>query len=142
MRFFAASGVVLFALTLTLAAIIWMKGLMDEWYSTMYGVTYFAASVWVTLPTVYVITLILQRTSVLRNLVKEKTYYMIGSLFLAFTVFWAYVNFAQYFIIWNANMPEETFWYVLREQGHLGCRGQIRHYLRPFLHPVSHVAAH
>jgi hypothetical protein len=137
MRFFAASGVVLFALTLTLAAIMWMKGLMDEWYSTMYGVTYFASSVWVTLPTVYVITLILQRTTVLRNLVKEKTYYMIGSLFLAFTVFWAYVNFSQYFIIWNANMPEETFWYVLREKGTWDVVGKyviiFGHFFIPFV---------
>src|SRR5208282_4986526 len=137
MRFFSASGVVLFALTLTLAAILWMKGLMSEWYSTMYGVTYFAASIWVTLPTVYVITLILQRTTVLGNLVKEKTYYMIGSLFLAFTVFWAYVNFSQYFIIWNANMPEETFWYVLRETGTWKYVGQyviiFGHFFVPFL---------
>jgi hypothetical protein len=137
MRFFAASGVVLFALTLTLAAIMWMKGLMDEWYSTMYGVTYFASSVWVTLPTVYVITLLLQRTTVLGNLVKEKTYYMIGSLFLAFTVFWAYVNFAQYFIVWNANMPEETFWYVLREKGTWDAVGKyiiiFGHFFVPFL---------
>ena len=40
-----------------------------------------------------------------------------GSLLFAFTVFYAYVSFAQYFIIWNANMPEETFWFVLREKG-------------------------
>ncbi len=137
MRFFAASGVVFFAVTLTLAAIMWMKGLMDEWYSTMYGVTYFASSVWVTLPTVYVITLILQRTTVLRNLVKEKTYYMIGSLFLAFTVFWAYVNFSQYFIIWNANMPEETFWFVLREKGTWDVVGKyviiFGHFFIPFV---------
>ena len=137
MRFFSASGVVLFALTLTLAAIVFMKGLMDEWYSTMYGVTYFAASVWVTLPTVYVITLILQRTTVLRDLISENTYYMIGSLFLAFTVFWAYVNFAQYFIIWNANMPEETFWYVLREKGTWDAVGKyviiFGHFFIPFL---------
>jgi hypothetical protein len=137
MRFFAASGVVLFAVTLTLAAIMWMKGLMTEWYSTMYGVTYFASSIWVTLPTVYIITLILQRTTVLRNLVKEKTFYMIGSLFLAFTVFWAYVNFSQYFIIWNANMPEETFWYVLREKGTWDIVGKyviiFGHFFVPFL---------
>jgi hypothetical protein len=137
MRVFAASGVVFFAITLTLAAIVFMKGLMSEWYSTMYGVTYFAASVWVTLPTVYVITLILQRTTVLRGLVKENTYYMIGSLFLAFTVFWAYVNFSQYFIIWNANMPEETFWYVLREKGSWDVVGKyiiiFGHFFVPFL---------
>lgn len=137
MRFYAASGVVLFAVTLTLAAIMWMKGLMSEWYSTMYGVTYFASSVWMTLPAVYVITLILQRTTALRNLVKEKTFYMIGSLFFAFTVFWAYVNFAQYFIIWNANMPEETFWYVLREKGTWDAVGKyviiFGHFFVPFL---------
>src|SRR5580700_9130005 len=93
LRFYACSGVVFFALTLTMASILYMKGLMDDWYSTMYGVTYFAASVWVTLPTVYIITLILQRTTVLREIVSENTYYMIGSIFFAFTVFWAYVNF-------------------------------------------------
>lgn len=137
MRFFSASGVMFFAVTVTLAAIMWMKGLMDEWYSTMYGVCYFAASVWVTLPTVYVIALILQRTTVLGRLIKPKTYYMIGSLFFAFTVFWAYVNFAQYFIIWNANMPEETFWYNLRAVGSWDLVGKyviiFGHFFIPFL---------
>ena len=130
-------GIVLFALTLTLAAIMWIKGLMYEWASTMYGVWYFAASVWVTLATVYVITMILQRTTALRDLVQDKTYYMIGSLLFAFTVFWAYISFAQYFIIWNANMPEETFWYVLRETGTWWFTGAIiiifGHFFIPFL---------
>jgi hypothetical protein len=137
MRFYAASGVVLFAVTVTLASIVWMKGLMDEWYSTMYGVWYFAASVWVSLPTIYVITLVLQRVGPLRNLVREHTYYMIGSLFFAFTVFWGYVSFAQYFIVWNANMPEETFWYVLREKGTWDVVGKyviiFGHFFVPFL---------
>jgi hypothetical protein len=137
MRFYSASGVVLFALTVTLAAIMWMSGLMIEWYSTMYGVCYFAASVWLTLPTVYVIGLILQRTTVLRELIRVKTFYMIGSLFFAFTVFWAYVNFAQYFIIWNANMPEETFWYNLRSVGTWDLVGKyviiFGHFFIPFL---------
>jgi len=136
MRFYSCTGVVLFALTLTTAAIMWMKSLMDEWYSTMYGVTYFAASVWTTLATVYVITVIMQRSTALRNLIREKAYYMIGSLLLAFTVFYAYVNFAQYFIIWNANIPEETFWYILREKGWWWSFGQIiifGHFFVPFL---------
>jgi len=52
-------------------------------------------------------------------------------------VFWAYVNFSQYFIIWNANMPEETFWYKLREVGSWKYVGQIviifGHFFIPFL---------
>ncbi len=137
MRFYSALGIILFAGTLTLAAIVWMKGLMYEWASTMYGVWYFAASVWVALATVYVITLILQRTTALRDVVTEKTYYMIGSLLFAFTVFWAYISFGQYFIVWNANMPEETFWYVLREKGTWWFTGAIiiifGHFFLPFL---------
>ena len=137
MRFYSASGIVLFALTLTLAAIVWIQGLMYEWYSTMYGVWYFASSVWTTLATVYVLTVVLQRTTALRDVVKEKTYYMIGSLLFAFTVFYAYISFAQYFIVWNANMPEETFWYVLREKGTWWFTGAIviifGHFFIPFL---------
>ncbi|HWD21142.1 MAG TPA: hypothetical protein VHB20_17875 [Verrucomicrobiae bacterium] len=136
MRFYACIGVVIFALTLTTAAIMWIKGLMHEWYSTMFGVWYFAASVWTTLATVYAITLVMQRTTPLRNLIREKTYYMIGSLMLAFTIFYAYISFAQYFIIWNANIPEETFWFVLREKGWWWGFGQIiifGHFFVPFL---------
>jgi len=117
MRFYSFWGIFAFAITLTLAAIMWMKALQHEWFSTMYGVWYFAASVWVTLPTVYLIAVILKRQGPLREVVQEKQIYFIGSLMLAFTVFWAYISFSQYFIIWNANIPEETFWYVLREQG-------------------------
>ncbi|MDB6023384.1 MAG: hypothetical protein JWQ04_3241 [Pedosphaera sp.] len=117
MRQYSAFGIFLFAVTLTFGAIMWVKALEHEWFSTMYGVYYFAGSMWMTMATVYVITLILQRQGPLQGLVHEKTYYFLGSILFAFTVFYAYVTFAQYFIIWNANMPEETFWYVQREAG-------------------------
>jgi len=117
MRFYACWGVFAFAVTLTLAAIMWMKSLQYEWFSTMYGVWYFAASVWTTIAVVYLLTAILKRQGPLREVAQEKQFYFIGSLQFAFTVFWAYISFSQYFIIWNANIPEETFWYVLREKG-------------------------
>ena len=109
LRRYAASGVFLFALSLTFGAIMWMKALQHEWFSTMYGVWYFAGSTWTALATVYVITMVLERLGPLRGYVHEKTYYFIGSILFAFTVFYAYVTFFQYFIIWNANVPEETF---------------------------------
>jgi len=117
MRFYSSIGIFLYAITLTLAAIMWVKALQYQWFSTMYGVYYFAGSVWVTLATVYVITMILDRQQVLSEVLHEHQYYFIGSLMFAFTVFYAYITFAQYFIIWNGNMPDETFWYVLRERG-------------------------
>lgn len=136
MRLYSYWGIFAYAATLTTAAIMWMKALQHEWFSTMYGVIYFAGSVWVALATAYVITMVFQRQNVLTEVLHEHQYYFIGSLLFAFTVFYAYVHFAQYFIIWNGNIPEETFWYVIREQGTWWWIGIIiifGHFFVPFL---------
>ena len=136
MRFLSGIGILLFALTLTLGVVMWMKALQHEWFSTMYGVYYFAGSVWMTLATAYIITMILDRQGVLTEVLHEHQYYFLGSLLFAFTVFYAYIHFAQYFIIWNGNMPEETFWYVVRERGTWFWVGIViifGHFFIPFL---------
>ena len=136
MRLWSYVGIFLFALTVTLGVIMWVKALAHEWFSTMFGVYYFAESVWITLATVYVLTAILQRTGHLKDVIKPKQYYFIGSLLFAFTVFYSYIHFSQYFIIWNANLPEETFWYVMREQGTWKWAGItliFGHFFIPFL---------
>jgi hypothetical protein len=94
-----------------------MKALQHEWFSTMYPVYYFAGSVWMTLATVYLITMILDRQGVLTDVLHDHQYYFLGRSSSHSRFFYAYIHFAQYFIIWNANMPEETFWYVVRERG-------------------------
>jgi hypothetical protein len=136
MRKLSYIGIFLFAVTLTFAAIDWMKSLQHQWYSTMYGVYYFAGSVWTTIITVYVIAMVLRRAGPLRDVLYPTHFYYIGSLFLAFTVFYAYIHFSQYFIIWNANMPEEVFWYKLREKGTWWWVGMViifGHFFVPFL---------
>jgi hypothetical protein len=103
----------------------------------MYGVYYFAGSVWVTLITLYLLTFWLAQPG--RPL--EKVYFKrqqqdLGVLFFAFTVFYAYIHFSQYFLIWNAAIPEETFWYVLREKGSwkwVGMTILFGHFFVPFL---------
>lgn len=136
LRRYSAGGVFLFAITLTLASILWMKGMTHQWFSAMYGVYYFAGSVWVTLATVYVLAVVLQRSGALAAVLHARQFHFLGSLMLAFTVFYAYIHFSQYFIIWNANVPEETFWYVIREKGswfHVGLVLIFGHVLIPFL---------
>src|SRR5436190_4476974 len=117
LRKYSAGGIYIFAFTLTLGAIMWMKSIEHQWFSTMYGVYYFAGSVWVAISTVYVIAMLLQRTGPLSRVAGTRQFHDLGVLLLAFTVFYAYVTFSQYFLIWNAAMPEETFWYVKREKG-------------------------
>ena len=113
----AAWGIIAFAFTLTMGAILWMKSLEHQWFSTMYGVYYFAGSVWTTLATLYVLALILKRAGPLALVAQRRQFHDIAVLFYAFTVFYAYIHFSQYFIIWNGGMPEETFYYVQRESG-------------------------
>ncbi len=136
MRLYSYVGIFLFAISLTFAVIDWVKSLQHQWFSTMYGVYFFAGSVWMTIATVYVIAVVLRRTGSLKDVLFPTHFYYIGALLLAFTVFYAYVTFSQYFIIWNANLPEETFWYRLREKGTWWWVGMVvifGHFFVPFL---------
>jgi hypothetical protein len=136
MRIHSAWGLVAYALTLTLGAIMWMKALQYQWYSTMYGVYYFAGCVWIAYAAAYIIAIALDLQGLLHESMGDEQYYFLGSLLFAFTVFSAYIHFGQYFVIWNGNIPEETFWYVLREKGTWFAIGLVLifgHFLVPFL---------
>jgi len=136
MRFYAGWGIFAFALTVSLARILWGKSLEQQWFSTMYGVYYFAESVWTTLATLYVMTVLLKRAGPLAKVTTTRQFHDLGVLWFAFTVFYAYIHFSQYFIIWNANMPEETFWYLEREKGswwEIGMLIIFGHFFLPFL---------
>jgi hypothetical protein len=117
MRKLAAAGIFLFGITLTLAAVDWMKSLQPQWYSTMFGVYYFASSVGPAVAALYLLAAKLRGAGPLRELFQPRCLHDLGELLLAFTIFYAYIHFSQYLIIWNANLLEETFWYALREQG-------------------------
>ena len=136
LRVHSAYGIYVFAFSLTLAAIMWVKALEHQWFSTMYGVYYFAASVWTTLATLYVIVSVLKRTGPLAAVIKTRQTHDIGVLWFTFTVFYAYIHFSQYFLIYNANIPEETFYYVKREVGSWWQIGMILvfgHFVLPFV---------
>ena len=117
MRFHSGWGIVIFALTLTFSGVLWMQAVQYQWFSAIYGVYFFASCAWAALAAVYIITVLLQRQRILDRVLHDNQFYFLGLLFFAFTVFQAYIEFAQYFVIWNANTPSETFWYLIRENG-------------------------
>lgn len=134
-RVLAAWGIYAFAFSLTLAVIMLMMSLQWQFFSTMYGVYYFAGSLWVTLATIYGLTRWLG-TRELKPVVFPRQIHDLGVWFFAFTVFYAYIGFSQYFLIWNAAIPEETFWYVDRERGSwwaVGLTLLFGHFFLPFL---------
>ncbi len=117
MRFHSGWGIVIFALTLTFSGVLWMQAVQYQWFSAIYGVYFFASCAWAALAALYLITVLLQRQRILTAVLQDNQFYFLGLMFFAFTIFQAYIEFAQYFVIWNANTPSETFWYLIRENG-------------------------
>ena len=147
-RVTSAFGIPLAALSLTFAAIFWIKSLEYHWFSTMYGVWFFANCIRGALCLSVLIMLWLYNRGDYKGILNTNHLHSIGQLMLAFTVFWAYVTFSQYFLIWNANVPEETFWYNIREMNADGTPNQWKyvgiwiilfgHFLVPFLYLLSY----
>ncbi len=118
-RRLSALGMFVLALVTTMASVDWFMSLNFHWFSTMFGVWFFSASMRAALSAT-VLVLFWQAArddgNGLKGIVKPAHFYLMGCIMLAFTVFWAYISFSQYFLIYNANIPEETFWYNIREK--------------------------
>jgi len=112
---FSAVGVPLSALALTFLAFDCLMALSYHWFSTMYGVWFFSLGIRLALALTVIVTHHLATRGWLAGMLNQAHRHVLGCLMLAFTVFWAYISFSQYFIIYNANIPEETFWYNIRE---------------------------
>ena len=136
----AAPAMMLFALTTTFAAFDLLMSLYPHWYSTIWGVYYFAGSA-VGFFAMMAITLnLMRRAGYLRRSVSAEHFHDVGKLMFAFVVFWAYIAFSQYLLIWYGNIPEETIWYLERQTGEwtwvsLGLL--FGHFLLPFLFLIS-----
>ena len=116
-RFWSGAGIPLGGLAVTFAFIDWFKSLEYHWFSTIYGVYCFATGMRGALAVGVLLMIWLYRRGDYRGILNNNHLHSIGQLMLTFTVFWAYIAFAQYFLIWNANVPEETFYFNLREYG-------------------------
>ena len=131
---------VLFALSLNFAAFDLLMSLDPHWFSTIFGVYYFAASVVAFLAVMPKILYGLQMRGILKNAVTVEHYHDFGKLLFGFIVFWAYIAFSQYMLIWYGNLPEETEWFLKRQTGEWTTVSLILifgHFVVPFLLLVS-----
>lgn len=139
-REFSCRWLLLFALTVTFAAVDWIMSLDYLWFSTMWGVYHFAGCAWSSMAIMIILVTYLRSLGYLQKVVTEEHYHLMGKLLFAFTVFWAYIAFSQYFLIWYANIPEETRFYLVRNTE--GWRDVsifivIGHFVAPFLALLS-----
>jgi hypothetical protein len=117
MRAISAGGLVFVGLTSSYAGFDWLMSLDPHWTSAMYGVYVWASSLVSSLAAVILVTLALRGSSRLGRAVTIEHLHDLGKLLFGFVVFWAYIAFSQYFLIWCANLPEETRWYITRRSG-------------------------
>ena len=117
MQKMAAPGVLLMALTLTAAAFDWLMSLMPHWYSTIFGLYIFAGSLVAALALISLITIDLQRQGLFGKVSTVEHRHDLAKLMFGFTIFWTYMAFSQYFLIWYANIPEETIFFRARGEG-------------------------
>ena len=104
----------LFALCLTFGAYDWLLGLQYRWFSTMFGVYIFAGAAGASMSLLVLVISALRKAGYLQNVVTIQHYHIMGKWMFAFCVFWAYIGFGQYMLIWYANMPEETKYFLVR----------------------------
>ena len=140
MRKLSAGGMFLFALSMSAAAIDWQMSLLPHWYSTMYGVYYFAGAM-VAFYAFLALTLVgLQKAGLLKTAVTTEHYHDVGKFMFGHTVFWAYITFCQFMLIWYANIPEETEYFMMRMEGgwdKISLAMPIIHFFIPFFFLIS-----
>ncbi len=115
-RRWASGGILLYGLSLTAASLHLLMSLDSHWFSTIFGVVIWSSGLVGGLSLMSLLTLKL-RQSVLRQYIGSDTVHDIAKLTFAFSCFWAYVAFSQYFLIWYGNIPEETIWFLHRWTG-------------------------
>jgi hypothetical protein len=109
----AAFFLPVFAISLTLTAVDWAMSLEPHWASTIFGVYYFAGTVLASISAATVVIIYFHENGYLPKLQRD-SFYSLGALLFAFINFWAYIAFSQFLLIWYANLPDETIWFITR----------------------------
>jgi hypothetical protein len=114
LRRFAGPALIVMAITSTFASIDWIVSLSPQWYSTMFGVYFFAGSFIGFIALMSVLVPVMRRVGLLDTIVTPEHLHDIGKFLFAFMCFWAYIAFSQFLLIWYANIPEEAVFYRAR----------------------------
>jgi hypothetical protein len=103
----------LFMITESMAVWDWIMGLDPHWFSTLFG-WYVLATLLVSAITVIAFVTIYLRSKGYLPKVNDSHIHDLAKFMFGFSVFWTYLWFAQFMLIWYADIPEETTYFVLR----------------------------
>lgn len=135
MQRLSGGGLLLFALTMTLASFDWLMSRDPHWFSTIYGALVMVGQGLSTLAFQIIILVYLAKRKPMSEALTTTYLHDLANLMFALTVVWAYFSFSQYLIIWSGNLPEEIEWYLHRMHGGwqtIGVALTIVHFAAPF----------
>jgi hypothetical protein len=113
-RFLSAVFLIVFALGLSVVSFYLIMSLEAHWFSTMFAVLVFTDVMQTGLAFVAVATGLLVLAGQLKGFVRDDHLHSLGKMLFATTGFWAYIYFCQFLLIWYANLPEETAYFLRR----------------------------
>lgn len=114
MQKWSAPAIAVAFLALTLASFDLFMSLDSTWFSTIFGVYYFAGGARAFFATLILTCVIVQQLGYLRRSITTEHYHDLGKFLFGFTFFWGYIAFSQYMLIWYASLPEVVPWFVRR----------------------------
>lgn len=133
----------LFALSISFTSFDWMMSLEPHWFSTIFGVYFFSGTVIAALACATIFAIPLKEKGYLHSDLNNEHLFSFGALLFAFVNFWAYIAFSQYLLIWYADLPEETGWFLTRWQGswaYFSILLIVIHFLVPYIILLSQPA--
>jgi hypothetical protein len=137
LRSTSAWGLPLTAVTLAFASYDILMSTDPHWFSTIFGVYFFAGGILSAVSVITLVALLLQRTGgLLKGVITREHYQDLGKYMFGLTVFWAYIAFSQYMLYWYAGIPEETVWFQKRLQNGWQWHSAsllLFHFIVPFL---------
>ena len=113
-RTLSAVFLVVFALTLSVVSFYFLMSLEAHWFSTMFAVLVFTDIMQTGLAYVAVVAGFVVMAGKLEGFLNENHLHSLGKMLFAATGFWAYIYFCQFMLIWYANIPEETVYFLRR----------------------------
>lgn len=136
MRRASGWGIPLTGVATAFAGFDLLMSLDPHWFSTIFGVYFFAGGFLASLALITFLALLFRSRGLLEREVTHEHYHDMGKLVFGFVVFWAYIAFSQYMLIWYGDLPEETQWFMDRFTN--GWRPMswallIFHFVLPFL---------
>jgi hypothetical protein len=110
----AGPGLILYAFTISFAAIDWVMSLDPTWISTIFGLILLIGEILSAMCFAVVVERILFNYQPMSELLKPNFVHDHGKWMLTFIMVWAYFSFSQWLIIWAGNLPNEITFYLRR----------------------------